>query len=978
MRALWLLIFLPLWSDTVPADGPPFEPQEALKTIKVPDGMRVDLVAAEPLVADPVAMDIDEYGRIWVAEMPGYPLDVGGSGRIKILHDTDQDGRPDSATLFADGLRLPTGIMRWKDGVLVTDPPDIFYLPDTDGDSRADSHIVVLTGFALSNPQHNANTPIYGLTNWIYVANNSTIWWTEKYADPFGDQGEQVYFPDNPEGARLPRNAADRNVRFRPDTYELELLSGRSQFGHTFDAWGRHFLVNNSQHHSVEALASQYLERRPELPIQTTVHRTPDHGDAAEVYPITIDPEHQLLTDRGVFTSACALTWQLGGLLPAPFDSSITLVAEPVHNLVHIDRVVPNGPVFRSERVLEKREFLASTDSWFRPVNFSIGPDGAIYVVDYYRQIIEHPEWMDDSLAAAGDLHQGTERGRIYRIVPENTPELNWHGRLNIANATVDELVGRLASDNIWWRRNAQRILVSRNRQDAVAPLSKMVASSTSALGRLHALWTLNGLGALTTSEITSALDDSHPGVRENAIRLAELVLPENPELGQSLLTMTEDTNIRVRYQLLNTLGFLPGSDAAKLRLLAQNIESEWFQAAALLALDVSTHDLMQTAMHELTAPEPVIDRFVLRLARIFARTNGLVPALTNEGPAFGARLTGAAEGLQERQNRVAISSELSERLVELALSPDDKLGNAAVELLEVVILPESESPEQAQLIAADINQKVDTRVRAVRILSLIPNNIEILATLLDSSTPVEVQLASVEALGGQSGTGPAQLLLQSWSNLWPRSRTRAMDQFSSQDRANLLVTALEEGVILSEEISWHQRVRLMRDTAEPVRSRARAILQLNDTAPGALSIPDGPGNIDHGQLLFENLCAQCHMAGEVGTGALGPNLATVQHWPRHALVAELQNPSVRIASGYESWRLTRTNGSIIEGIIASETSSAITMRSLTETVVVPRQDVKELTAMPGSFMPPGLNMALEPNDLRDLLSFLRQELPQQ
>ena len=506
MRALWLLILLPLWSETDPADGPPFEPQEALKTIKVPDGLRVDLVAAEPLVADPVAMDIDEYGRIWVAEMPGYPLDVGGSGRIKILHDTDQDGRPDSATLFADGLRLPTGIMRWKDGVLVTDPPEILYLPDNDGDSRADSHIVVLTGFALSNPQHNANSPIYGLTNWIYVANNSTIWWTEKYADPFGDQGEQVYFPDNPEGERLPRNAADRNVRFRPDTYELELLAGRSQFGHTFDAWGRHFLVDNSHHHSVEALASQYLERRPELPIQTTVHRTPDHGDAAEVYPITVNPEHQLLTDRGVFTSACALTWQLGGLLPAPFDSSITLVAEPVHNLVHIDRVVPDGPVFRSERVLEKREFLASTDSWFRPVNFAIGPDGAVYVVDYYRQIIEHPEWMDDNLVSAGDLHQGTDRGRIYRIVPEDTPELNWYGKLNLANATIDELVGRLASDNIWWRRNAQRILVSRNRQDAVVPLSKMAASSTSALGRLHALWTLNGLGVLTTSQITSAL----------------------------------------------------------------------------------------------------------------------------------------------------------------------------------------------------------------------------------------------------------------------------------------------------------------------------------------------------------------------------------------------------------------------------------------------------------------------------------------
>ncbi len=978
MRALWLLIFLPLWSDTVPADGPPFEPQEALETIKVPDGLRVDLVAAEPLVADPVAMDIDEYGRIWVAEMPGYPLDIGGSGRIKILHDTNQDGQPDSAALFADGLRLPTGIMRWKDGVLVTDPPDILYLPDTDGDSRADSHIVVLTGFALSNPQHNTNSPLYGLTNWIYVANNSTIWWTEKYADPFGDQGDHVYFPDSPEGKRLPRNAADRNVRFRPDTYELELLGGRSQFGHTFDAWGRHFLVDNSHHHSVEALASQYLERRPDVPIQTTVHRTPDHGDAAEVYPITINPIHQLLTDRGVFTSACALTWQLGGLLPAPFDSNITLVAEPVHNLVHIDRVVPDGPVFRSERVLEKREFLTSTDSWFRPVNFTIGPDGAIYVVDYYRQIIEHPEWMDDSLAASGDLHQGTDRGRIYRIVPENTPELDWHGKLNLANAAIDELVSRLTSENIWWRRNAQRILVSRNHQDAVALLSEMAESSTSALGRLHALWTLNGLGALTTSQITLALDDPHPGVRENAIRLAELVLPDNPELGQNLLTMTEDPDVRVRYQLLNTLGFLPGSDAAKLKLLEQNIESEWFQTAALLALDISVLDLMQTAVYEFTAPDHIIDPFVLRLARILARTNGLVPALTNEWPALAARLEGAAEGLQERQDKLAISPELSGRLAELALAPDDDLGKSAVALLEAVILPESKRLGQAQLIATDINQTVETRVRAVRILSLTPENIEILAALLGPSYPVEVQLASVEALGAQPGTGPAQLLLQSWPNLSPRSRNRALDQFSSQDRADLLITALEEGAVLPEEITWHQRVRLMRDTVEPVRSRARAILKVKDTTPGALSIPDGPGKIDHGQVLFENLCAQCHMAGEVGAGTIGPDLATVQHWPRHALLAELQNPSQRIASGYESWRLTRTNGSTIEGTIVSETSSAITISTLTEMVVVPRQDVKELTAIPGSFMPPGLNMALEPDDLRDLLSFLRQELPQQ
>ena len=454
---LVLALLLGCRSEAGRPDGnPPYAPETALATFELAEGFRIDLVAAEPLVTDPVAMEVDEYGRLYVAEMPGYPLDTGGSGRIKRLEDTDGDGRPDRSTVFADGLTLPTGLMRWKNGLLVTDAPDVFYLEDTDGDGRADRKETILTGFARSNPQHNFNKPLYGLDNWIYLANNGPIWWTERYAEAFGGRGEAVRFAARPDAAGLGRNAFDRNLRFRPDTYEIETRSGNSQFGHTFDAWGHHFLLNNSHHHYHEVIAAPYLQRNPALAVRRATHDTPDHGAAATVYPITENPEHQLLTDRGVFTSAAGLTHYLGGAFPAPYDDA-SFVAEPVHNLVHADRIVPDGVTFSARRLLDGREFLASKDSWFRPVNFYVGPDGALYVVDYYRQIVEHPEWMDDETIASGDLQNGRDRGRIYRIAPAGLAAPSWLDEVPLGDAPTDTLVQALHHANAWWRTTAQR-----------------------------------------------------------------------------------------------------------------------------------------------------------------------------------------------------------------------------------------------------------------------------------------------------------------------------------------------------------------------------------------------------------------------------------------------------------------------------------------------------------------------------------------
>ncbi|HEY5444357.1 MAG TPA: PVC-type heme-binding CxxCH protein, partial [Pyrinomonadaceae bacterium] len=414
----------------------------------------------------------------------------------------------------------------------------------------------------------------------------------------FGDEGSEIVFHGQPNTPKLPKDANGRCIRFRPDSNQIEMTSSDCQFGHTFDEWGHRFGCNNSNQGYQEVIADRYFQRNPHLLISDATQSMSDHEDAAEVFPTTTHPDRQIFTNVGVMTSACGLTAYLGDAFPAPYNKNVTFVAEPVSNLVHVDVLKDSGASFTASRILQSKEFFSSTDAWSRPVNMYVGPDGALYVLDYYRKVIESPEWMSEDAINAGDLYDGTDKGRIFRITPKDAKPAEWTKGLKLGDASIEELVNNLANPNSWWRMNAQRLLVDRADKNAVHALVEMT-SNPSAMGRLHALWTLEGLGELKQEQIEQALKDSEAGIRENAVQLAELHLNKSPGLSNALLAMRNDPNAKVRFQLLLTLGFIDSPESAEARnqILFADINDPWVQVAALSASSSQTASLLKVVL---------------------------------------------------------------------------------------------------------------------------------------------------------------------------------------------------------------------------------------------------------------------------------------------------------------------------------------------------------------------------------------------
>ncbi len=956
-------------------------PADGVKSIQLDPAWKIELYASEPMIADPVAMEIDENGRVYVVQNSGYPLDTEHRlGKIWLLEDSNSDGKPDKSTLFADQLTLPTGVMRWKKGILVTDAPSVWYLEDTDGDGKADIRKAVLTGFALTNPQHTVNSPVFALDNWIYLAHegfaNAVV-----YAEKFGDKGSDIRFADR-KGAPPVKNER-RNIRFRPDSFKLESTSSTSQFGLAFDDYGHLLTANNSNHAREEVIAARYLARNPDLMTGSSMQDVSDHGSAAQVFSIVKDPRFELLSGTGIFTSACSISWFQGG----------TLIAEPVHGLVHRDLWKQSGATYKASRAKEGVEFLASTDPWFRPVNFYHGPDGALYLIDYYRKVIEHPEWTSRETADAKDIYDGQTMGRIYRVTPKEGATPFTTG-LHLGQASDAELVQYLESPNIWWRRNAQRLLMDRRSERAVAPLAQLAQASKSPLGRLHALWTLDGLGRLDAAMIAAALVDAEPGVRENAVVLAESRLSD-AKLAEAVLKMETDPDSRVRFQVLATLGSVssPASAAARKRMLDRDMEDRWFQIAALSTSSNGALPAFEAAIDSHWTKTPGRVNYLEQLGSILgargksAELATVLAAVARPSSAGDAEwwraavLGGLGEGIRARHSPLAPL----DVLFALYGDPAPTVRQAALRLIESAGIPRGREPllKQAALVAADHKEQPERRVDALGLLALSPQSqpAEFYQKLIDPSEAESVQAAAARALGKSKGPDAAKFFLARWRSFTPAIRNEAGQAlFTSADRFPLLLDAIDKGDIQPWSLSPRQRTQMQMHRDPQLRERARGLLaakagnreEVVTKYQVALTMT---GDSSRGKAVFEQTCSKCHKMDGVGSD-VGPDLATIRNRTAGSLLGDILIPSRSIAQMYESYVVETSSRGALDGVIAQQTSTTITLvHEKGKQDVVPRSDIKQMYVSNLSAMPEDLDKEVSTAQMADLLAFLKKPI---
>ena len=943
-------------------ERPPFTPAQALESFQLHDDFRIELVASEPDVADPVAIDFDADGRLYVAENSGYPLDVDGArGRIKLIHQG-------KTSLFAEGLRMPTGVMAWKDGVIVTDAPEVLYLEDSDRDGAADVRKVLLDGFAVTNPQHTVSSPIYGLDNWIYLSHEGYTR-AAVFSKEFGDVGTDIHFPDRPDGPSVP--VSRRSVRFRPDSGELELLASPSQFGQTFSEWGDLFVHNNSYHARHEVVASRYLARNPDLQVDRLTHDVYDQPMPAAVYPITKNPRFEILSGAGQMTSACGLTRFLGGAFPGYDD--LAFVAEPVHNVVHADRWRPSGSTFTGKALESGREFLASTDAWFRPVNFSHGPDGALYLVDYYRDVIEHPEWTSAETYESATLYDGADRGRIWRITPASGPPPA--GELPGA-MSAERLVLQLSSDNLWRRRTAQRLLVERRPPEALDALNRLAADDDQPLGRLHALWTLSGFQRLQDQQITTALGSAVPGLRRNALLLAEPRLREAPAQWEPvLLPLAQDEDPQVRLQWMLTAGYAPSPRnlAARERLITASLDDEWMQTAALTWPNADALGLLTRLAPRLESGE-VSEGFIQKVAAS-APASGVLRWAQSE-PASWKRAA-ALRGLK----RPADADRGS--LFKLALDDEASVRSAALDHLEELGWgPGGEAlRSESERIVVDTAALPQRRADAVRTLALADpaQYTDQFQALISVDQPEPVQAAAVAAYAQSDSDQVAALLLDRWIELPPAARAEAAQAMVQTDaRCQALVGALEEGAIQPWMLAFAQRRKLIMHPDPALRERARKALTAEDRdrqsvlAQYEAQLAAAPGEASKGKVVFQRVCAECHALNGRGQD-VGPDLATVRTRPARNILYDILLPNASIAQTYESYVIEKVDGEILDGVIGPQGPGFVTLRREGgEQIRIPRSEIRSMRSSSLSGMPGDLENLVKPREMADLIRYIQ------
>lgn len=976
------------------SEQPAFTAEQSLAAMEFSEDFHAEVFLKEPQVMSPVEMVFDEDGRIYVAEMLDYPDDPPpgkpARSRIRLLEDVDGDGKYEKAVIFAEQVLEVSGILPWKGGLFVTSAPDILYMKDNDGDGKADVRKVWYTGFPKVNPEARITNLRLGLDNWIYAANH-------------GREGT-ITSPEFPQMKPLLVRGAD--FRFNPLTGEAEATSGVAQFGLTFDEWGNRFITENTVHLRHVVLPMNYIARAPLLEVSAYSYDISDHGKpSSQMFPLTGPQEwrkqrtelrqkryNENGTNRkeilsGYFTAASGSMFYNGDAWPEEYKQSI-FTGDVSGNLIHRDVITPDGVTFKASRAKDQTEFIASKDQWFRPCNFANAPDGNLYVMDVYRLFIETPESIPEEIKKGMDFYAGDTMGRIYKVVA-NKPRTNRNLKPNLSKATIPELVKLLEHPNGWHRTTAQRLLLERQDKAAVSLLKEMAEKSSSAGGRVRALWALDGLSVLEESSIVKAFQDSDSHVREQALRLSENRLATSKALSAFVINATNDLDIRVQFQWALTVGQIQnGSEIQQIAFrqlvgkASKHGSDPWFRLAILSSVGDRAASFFQALRN--SYPQFENKEMLAQLGSLIgAKHDGAEIASFLKGlnglKELEAGLNGLAKGLNLANVKNLPGAGIEAALLPFLNHTNEAVSKVAWEVARFFELKGLMDRALADLAKAELDAK--KKVAAIRALrgGQFAVVAPVLQKVLASSEPGDVKAAAVESLAAFEDPSVAATLLAGWASYTPEVRAKALEaMLSERERMKFLLKALEENKVEKNTLGEEMRARLYEHPEKEVADRARALFKGSgdDRGEAVAKYKDVlklNGDQTRGKPIFEQHCAKCHLPQK--GGRIGADLSGVNNKTKDELLTSILNPGYAIEPRFVNYIVTTNDGRIRNGVLLNETPGAITLRALDGDTTILRKNVKEMKASQMSLMPGAFEMLIDKQGMADLIAYLRAGL---
>lgn len=953
-------------------------PEEAINALHLRPGFEVQLVAAEPHVQDPVALEIDEDGRMYVVEYCEYnqyanPNFKGPYNRVKLLVDRDGDGQFDTSTIFAE-IPNCTAVGCYDGGVFVGAAPDIFYCKDTDGDGKADVQRKVYSGFGKDHAGEGMiNCFRWGPDNQFYVS-----------AGTDGGQVSRIGDKTKP-----PLSMRRRTFVFDPRTLHYDYTSGGGQHGMCLDDWGRIFASSNSEPSFLALYDERYLARNPYVsapPAMETISTIPEDRKLYRMSPVenwrilrtqlrvagrARGPVEGNGTASGYFTAGTGVTIYRGNAWPQEFRGNL-LASDVANNVVYRARIFPRGIGLIARRAERNVEFVASSDIWFRPVQLANVPDGTLYLIDMARELIEGAAFLPEDILKHIDVASGMDKGRIYRLAPKGfkpprPPQLS--------KATTRELVNLLESRNGWHRDTAARLLFERRDRAAIDPLRYLMKHSEAAVSRMHALYTLASLGVLRRDDLLTALRDDDPRVRIHAARLSEAV-PDDPTIRRALVTLSGDSDRDVRYQVAFSLGAIPVAERipALRMILDRDGSDRWFQIAIQSSLRESA------AATELLSQITYIPGTGLVRPELYEQQKPFAVALAAQLGASGTaadleRVTDRIESLDSAHApfaRELVLTLLSQRQKgkepPLKFAPDSKLLTIRKELLE-----------SALLTAAASDRKPTDRAVAIRQLTLAEYGFaaELLSEFLSAQQPQEVQSASLDALASYDRPEVSTTILDKWGGLSPQVRAHAIEiLFSRKPWTKALLAAIERGDVPAAEVDPVRAQYLQNHADAEIKELAKKVLAKSQNAARADVVAkyqkalELKGDVVRGKAAFQKTCSTCHRLENVGT-SIGADLTSIRTRGDAAILLNILDPNREVKPQFMTYVAVTKDGRSQTGLISAETANSLNIRRNDGSEVkLLRIDIEELNSTGLSFMPEGLEKLVDPQTMADLLAY--------